>query len=48
MGKPYVLSIVDKDRSSEVFLLKRYDKIDSNSSGSIVNKHFSSTPSWIP
>lgn len=48
MGKTFVLSIIDAERSQEAFLLNRYDRIESNPSGTVVNKHFSSSISWIP
>ena len=48
MGKIFVLSIVDSERSSEVFFLNRYDRINSNSSGTVVTNHFSVSVSWVP
>jgi Tol biopolymer transport system component len=48
MGKRFVLSILDEERSPEVFFLNRYDRIESNPSGSVVNNHFSDNVSWIP
>lgn len=47
-GKPFVLSVDGTKRSPEVFFLNRYERIRSNPSGSVVNKHFSVTLSWIP
>jgi hypothetical protein len=48
MGKRFVLSIIDQDRSPEVFLLNRYDRIKTDPSGTVINKHFSDNVSWIP
>lgn len=48
MGKTFILSINEAERSPEVFFLNRYETIKSNPSGTVVNKHFGDIPSWIP
>jgi hypothetical protein len=48
MGKTFTLSIIDSERSPEAFLLNRYERIETNPTSRVVNKHFSSSVSWIP